>query len=246
MARTAVRIPTSDGSADGTLHTPDGSGPRPGVLMFPDAGGARETFAAMGDRLASLGYVTLVPDVYHRNAPWPPFDMATAFTDEAERRRLFELMGTLTRERIIADGGAYLDFLLARDEVTGPTAGVTGYCMGGRMSLIVAAGQPDQVGAAASFHGGRIALPEDPESPHLAAPRIRATVYVAGARDDEWYSAEHAALLESALTAAGVEHTCETYPALHGFAVPDNPAHDPAAEARHWDALAGLFRGTLG
>lgn len=246
MARTAVRIPTTDGQADATLHTPDGSGPRPGVLMFPDAGGARETFAAMGDHLASLGFVTLVPDVYYRSVPWQPFDLATAFTDEAERKRLFAQMGTLTRERIIADAGAYLEFLLARDEVSGRSAGTTGYCMGGRMSMIAAGEHPDLVGAAASFHGGRIALADDPHSPHLAAPRMQATIYVAGAENDESYTPDQAELLEVALTEAQVRHTLEIYPAHHGFAVPDNPTHDPAAEARHWDALARLYGSALG
>jgi carboxymethylenebutenolidase len=245
MVRTTVEIPTPDGKAAGTLHVPDGDGPWPGVVMFPDAGGARETFSGMGDRLASLGFVTLVPDVYYRSAPWEPFSMETVFSDQEQRNRLFAQMGTLTRERIIADSGAYLDFLLARPEVSGSTAGTTGYCMGGRMSMIAAGEHPDKVGAAASFHGGKIAVAEDPESPHLAAPRMQATVYVAGAENDDSYTVDQAKLLESALTEAGVRHTLEIYPALHGFAVPDNPTHDEAAEARHWDALAELYGNAL-
>jgi carboxymethylenebutenolidase len=42
-----------------------------------------------------------------------------------------------------------------------------------------------------------------------------------------------------------VRHTIETYPAAHGFAVPDNPTYDPAAAQRHWDALAGLYSTSL-
>src|SRR5437899_1338444 len=80
--------------------------------------------------------------------------------------------------------------------------------------------------AAASFHGGRLAVAGDPASPHLAADRITATVYVAGAEDDGSFTAEQAALLETALTGAGVDHTIEFYPARHGFAVPDNPTYD--------------------
>ena len=38
----------------------------------------------------------------------------------------------------------------------------------------------------------------------------------------------------------------EFYPARHGFAVPDNPTYDAAAEARHWGALEGLYRDHLG
>lgn len=245
MAHTAVEVPTADGTSNATLHTPEGSGPWPGVVMFPDAGGARETFRDMGDRLASMGYAVLVPDVYYRDQGWAPFTMANVFTDEAERSRLFSLMGTLSKDRIIADAGSYLDFLLGRDEVAGSTAGTTGYCMGGRMSMITAGAHPDKVGAAASFHGGKIAVADDPESPHLAAPRIRAKVYVAGAENDDSYTPEQAKLLESALTEAGVDHTLEIYPAAHGFAVPDNPTHDPAAETRHWDALGELYGSAL-
>ena len=88
MRRLDVQIPAPDGRSPGTLHVPDGDGPWPGVLMFPDAGGVRETFGQMGDRLAGLGYVVLVPDIYYRAGEWTPFDVATLFTDPAERARM--------------------------------------------------------------------------------------------------------------------------------------------------------------
>jgi carboxymethylenebutenolidase len=154
-------------------------------------------------------------------------------------------MGSLTHERIVHDAGAYLDFLLARPEVTGSGVGTTGYCMGGRLSMIAAGQHPDKIAAAASFHGGRIAVADDPESPHLAASRMTATVYVAGADKDDSFTAEQAQLLDTALTDAGVQHTVEFYPALHGFAVPDNPTHDADAEARHWKALEQLYGSAL-
>ncbi len=245
MPQEDVLIPTADGSAPGTLHVPQSGGPWPGVVIFPDAGGPRETFSEMGDHLAGLGYVALVPDVYYRAGEWAPFDMGTAFSDEKERTRLFGLMSSLTNERIIADAGAYADFLLARPEVRGSKIGTTGYCMGGRMSMLAAGGIGAKVGAAASFHGGRIAVADDPASPHLAADRITATVYVAGAVEDSSFTPEQAELLDNALTAAGVEHTVEFYPAHHGFAVPDNGTYDPAASARHWEALQQLYQGRL-
>ena len=246
MPQEDVLIPTADGRARGTLHAPDSGGPWPGVVIFPDAGGFRETFREMGDHLAGLGYVALVPDVYYREGEWAPFDMATAFSDGKERARLFGFVGSLTNERIIADAGAYADFLLARPEVRGPAVGTTGYCMGGRMSMLAAGGIGAKIGAAASFHGGRIAVADDPASPHLAADRITATVYVAGASEDGSFTTEQAGLLDSALASAGVEHTVEFYPARHGFAVPDNPTYDSEAAARHWEALGRLYRDHLG
>jgi carboxymethylenebutenolidase len=199
----------------------------------------------MGDRLASAGYAVLIPDIYYRAVPWTPFDVATLFTDPQERARLSGLTRVLTNDRIIADAAAYADFLLARPEVSGSAIGTTGYCLGGRMSLITAGGLGRTVAAAASFHGGRLAVAGDPSSPHLLADRITATVYVAGAAADSSFTAGQAGLLESALTDAGVDHTVEFYPARHGFAVPDNPTYDAEASARHWQALHGLYQSRL-
>src|ERR1700749_4833231 len=184
MPRLDVPVPAPDGHSRGTLHVPDGDGPWPGVLVFPDAGGVRETFGQMGDRLASLGYVVLVPDIFYRAGEWTPFAVATLFTDPRERARMSGLVSPLTNDAIIADAGAYAGFLLARPEVSGSAIGTTGYCLGGRMSLVAAGGLGRTVAAAASFHGGRVAVAEDPSSPHLAADRITATVYVAGAPGD--------------------------------------------------------------
>jgi carboxymethylenebutenolidase len=246
MPRLAVQIPAPDGHSRGTLHIPDGEGPWPGVLVFPDAGGVRETFGQMGDRLADLDYVAMIPDIYYRAGEWTPFDVATLFTDPRERARMSGLTRALTNDAIVADARAYADFLLARPEVSGSAIGTTGYCLGGRMSLIAAGGLGPMIAAAASFHGGRLAVADDPSSPHLSADRIIATVYVAGAIKDGSFTTEQAALLDSALAGAGVEHTVEFYPARHGFAVPDNPTYDAAAEARHWEALGRLYRDHLG
>lgn len=241
MPRLEVQIPTRDGLSNGSLHVPDGEGPWPGVVVFPDAFGLRDVMRQMGDHLAGLGYVALVPDVYYRAGDWAPFDPGTAFSDENERARLLGLMSGLSNERIIADAGAYADFLLARPEVRGAAIGTTGYCMGGRMSLVAAGGIGDKIAAAASFHAARVAIGDDPDSPHLAAGRIRAAVYVAGSIEDPGFTAGHAELLDQALTSAGVEHTIEFYPGHHGFAVPDNAPYDQALADRHWEALRTFY-----
>ena len=241
MASQTVSIRTDDGECDASLHIPDGNGPWPAVLMYPDAAGLRDVFRAMGERMAGLGYVTLVPNIYYRSGDFPPFDIRTLFTDPDERARLGAMVATLDRAALTRDSDAYLSYLLARPEVTGPAVGTTGYCMGGGLSLSTAGLQPDRVAAAASFHGGNLAPADNPDSPHLLAPAIKAEVYVAAAADDPTFPADQYDRLEQALTTAGVRHTLETYAAGHGFAVPDNPTYDAAAEQRHWDALAALY-----
>lgn len=241
MATITDTITTPDGTCTVTLATPDDSGgPWPGVVMYPDAGGARETFTQMATRLAGYGYAVLVPDVYYRTPGWEPFDMANVFGNPDERARLFRMIGTVTPDHMETDANAFFDHLQARPEVTGTRFGTTGYCMGGRTSLIVAGRVPDRVAAAMSFHGGGL-VTDDPTSPHLAADRIRAAVYVGGAENDASFTPENAEALDKALTAAGVEHTVEIYPAGHGFAVPDNAPYDQAAADRHWAAMRDFF-----
>ena len=238
-------VTTADGACTVRLFTPEGSGPWPGVVMFPDAGGVRETFYQMAARLAGYGYAVLLPDVYYRNADWAPFDMESVFGDEKERNRLFSMIGSLTPDKITSDASAFFDYLAGRPEVAGERFGVCGYCMGGRISVMVAGRLPDRVAAAASFHGGGL-VTDTPDSPHLLADRMTATVYVGGAENDASFTADHAEQLDKALTAAGVQHTIEWYQAAHGFAVPDNGPYDEAAAERHWVAMRDTFGSALG
>lgn len=194
----------------------------------------------MAARLAGLGYVVLLPDVYYRHGQWAPFDMKNVFTDKAERQRLFTMLGSIGPAAMESDARAFFDYLAARPEVSGETFGTTGYCMGGRMSLIVAGRVPERVAAAMSFHGGGLAS-DDYGSPHLLADKIRAAVYVGGAADDASFTAENAETLDAALTDAGVEHTIVWYPALHGFAVTDNAPYDEACAEKHWAAMTDFF-----
>lgn len=233
-------INTPDGICPVTLATPEGDGPWPAVVMYPDAGGARETFSDMATRLAGHGYAVLVPDVYYRDGDWAPFDMANVFNDADERKRLFGMVSKVTPELTATDATAYVDYLAARPEVSGEPFGTTGYCMGGRTSLIVAGRVPGRVAAAMSFHGGGLAS-DDPGSPHLLAHQMQAAVYVGGAQNDQSFTSAQAETLDQALTAAGVEHTIEFYAAAHGFAVPDNAQYDEAAAQRHWTAMTDFF-----
>jgi carboxymethylenebutenolidase len=244
VTRIDTLIETADGACRATLHTTDDAAPRPGVLYYPDAGGVRETFAAMADRLAERGYAVLLPDIYYRT-PYEPFDTATLFDDPVEFARLGALAGTVTPDHVVRDAGAFLAALTARSEVAGARVGVVGYCFGGGMALRAAGHHPDVVAAAATFHGGNLAVADDPTSPHLLADRIRAAVYIGAATDDAVFGADQHERLQQAFDAAGLDATIETYPAAHGFAVPDNPTHDAEADRRHLAAMTALLGAAL-
>ncbi len=245
MTQRTVEIETGDGTCPAALCTPDGAGPWPAVIMFPDAGGMRDTMRQMGEQLSGLGYVVLVPDFYYRSGPYEPVDMRTAFQNQDTLKWIMGMMSGYTADKAVRDAAAFVDYLDSLPEKKSGRVGTTGYCMGGRLSLITAANLGDRIGAAASFHGGNIAKEDDPDSPHHKAAAMKATVYVGGAIEDQSFPDEQKALLEQTLTTAGVAHTIETYPAHHGFAVPDNATYDQAAAGRHWQAMEKLFGSSL-
>jgi carboxymethylenebutenolidase len=170
--------------------------------------------------------------------------MRTAFQNKETVEWIMGMMQGYTVDMVVRDATAFVDFLETVPEKKPGGVGTTGYCMGGRLSLITAANLGERIAASASFHGGNIAK-DDPDSPHHKAAAIKATVYVAGAIEDQSFPDEQKDLLEKALTEAGVAHTIETYPAHHGFAVPDNASYDEAAAERHWQAMENLFGSAL-
>ena len=240
MQRIDVQVTTPDGTCPVVVVTPDGDGPWPAVILFPDAGGVRAAIVEMGEHLASLGYVAVVPEMYYRHGDYRPFDVETVFADADERNRLMSMATSVTKAMAASDAGAFLDHLATLPYVAGTKVGTTGYCMGGGLSLNAAAHHPDRIVAAASFHGGQLAS-DAPDSPHRIVGQITGRVYIAAAEDDASFPPEQAERLEAALRDGGVDHTMETYPALHGFAVPDNPTYDTDAAARHWRALGDLY-----
>ena len=109
------------------------------------------------------------------------------------------------------------------------------------MALRAAGHHPQTVAATATFHGGNLAVADDPASAYLVVEHVRGAVYIAAASDDAAFDAQQERRLRQAFDAAGVRADIETYPAAHGFAVPDNPTHDAAADQRHQETLTAFL-----
>ena len=255
MTTSKIQLTTPDGPCTTEVATPRGNGPWPAVIVFFDAGGLRPAQTRIAERIADSGYVVLQPDLFHRSPPISellggPVTLAAlvkVFQDAELRGKFMSgyYLPALAYENLERTVGAVLNHIAARPDVRGHV-GTTGYCMGGRLSLVAAANLGERIAAAASFHGGNLAKADDPDSPHHKADGIGAAVYVAGAIEDQSFPEEQKELLEQSLTGAGVVHTIETYQAHHGFAVPDNASYDAEAAERHWKATEDFFGSALG
>jgi carboxymethylenebutenolidase len=242
---TKVEIETRDGVCPSYVFQPEGGGPFPAVLVFMDGLGIRPAMLEVGERLATHGYFVLLPDLFYRSGPYEPMDPHTTFSDPEKRKVLMEkFFAPATPANVMSDTRAFLDYLAAQPAVKRGGIGTTGYCRGGLMSLTAAGTYPDRIVAAASYHGARLAS-DAPDSPHRLAPKIKARVYVAGAIEDQSFPDDMKARLEEALTAAGVDHRIETYPARHGWVLRDTPVYDAAAAERHWQTLVALLDAEL-
>ncbi len=240
-----VEIKTRDGSCPSYVYRPTAAGPWPAVLVYMDGLAIRPAMLQLGERLATHGYFVLLPDLFYRAGPYEPMDPKAVFSDPQKRKILMgKYFAVATSANIMSDTRAFLDYLAAQPDVRPGGIGTTGYCMGGRMSLIAAGTYPESIVAAASYHGGNLAN-DAPDSPHLLAPKIKARVYVGGATDDQSFPDDMKARLEKALTDAGVDHKIETYPAKHGWVFCDFPVYDAAAAERHWQTMLSLFDSTL-
>ena len=246
----SIEVPAGDGTADALLVHPATGGPHPAVVLYTDAYGIRPAVELHARRLADAGYCVLVPNVFYRHRPAPVLENLAERLRSGERAALFDelrpMMAALTPDVADDDGVAWRAFLHNRPEAADGAIGAVGYCMGGRLALRFAGQFPGDVGAAASFHGGNLATDQD-DSPHLAAVRATAELYVGHADNDGSMPPEQMARLTQLLAEAHVRHTCELYVgALHGWTQVDTPVYDEASAERHWSRLLELFGRVLG
>ena len=219
MSGTMVEFPANGTTAGGYLAVPDG-GRGPGVVVLQEWWGLVPQIKGVCDRLASEGFVALAPDLYHG-------EMA----EHTEMDRAGELMTSLPPDRAARDMSATIDHLLSLDTTTGEAVGVTGFCMGGMLALLIAAREGDRGAAAAPFYGA----PLGDGAPDWSG--LTAAVEGHLAENDDFFPPEAINALGAELREAGRDVVFHVYEGTgHGFANEENPlgTWDEAAAATAW------------
>src|SRR5207237_1767424 len=144
------------------------------------------------------------------------------FQNPADMARLRPLMGSISAPGAAeSDAKAFVAFLDAQPQVAkNKKIGTQGYCMGGPLVVRTAAALPDRIGAGGSFHGGGL-VTDQPSSPHLLAPKIKAKMYFGVAANDDMRQPDAKDKLKEAF---GQKAEVEVYKSNHGRCVPDMPA----------------------
>ena len=222
-----INFPANGGEANGYLARPAEGGPFPGVVVIQEWGGLNPNICDIENRIAAEGYVALAPDLYH--------GQITAEPDEAEK-----IMMGLEESRALVDMNGAVAALQAREDVRSERIGVTGFCLGGGMSLLLAMHNPS-VRAAAPFYG----IPGEGMG---AASQIEGAVMGFFAGRDEWVNAEAVGSIRAALEANGVRHELHMYEGSeHGFFNDTNAGvYDAEAAGDAWGRLVEFFGAELG
>jgi len=227
----SIEFASNGNTAPGYLVTP-GGGSGPGVVVVQEWWGLNSGIKEVADRLGAAGFVALVPDLYHGE-----------LAGHEEMDKAAQLMGALPPDRAARDMSGAVDYLAGHDAVTGDGIGVVGFCMGGMLSLILAANRPDRIKAVVPFYG----FPQGDTEPDWAP--MTAVVRGHMAENDDFFGPDAARALEAKLQGLGKDVTFTVHPGTgHAFMGPHNALGtlDEALAAQIWPEVVAFLHEQLG
>jgi carboxymethylenebutenolidase len=181
-------------SLQGYLAKPAKTEGAPAIVVIQEWWGLNDQIRGVADRLAQAGYLALVPDLYRGKAT-------------VEQEEASHLMNALDfADAASQDVRGAVDYLKTLTD----RVGVTGYCMGGALTLL-AVSQIPGLTAAVVWYGF-------PPLEYIDASKVTVPVLGHWATQDQFFKPEGVDALEAKLKGAGVEVEFHRYLAPHAFA----------------------------
>ena len=196
----------------------------PGVVVIQEWWGLQDQIKGVTDRFALAGYDALAPDLYSGTVV--PYHDSDAAGKEMASLNFLDATDNTVR------GAAQL---LGKN---GAKVGLTGFCLGGAVTIIGACRIPE-LSAAVCFYG----IP--PES--VARPAdIRVPLQAHFASQDDWCTPAAVDAFEAALKAAGKDAEVFRYDASHAFVNEQRDVYDRAAAELAWGRMLKFWATHLG
>ena len=181
-------------SVDGYLAEPAAGAKAPGMVVIQEWWGLNDQIRGVADKLATAGYRALVPDLYRGK---------TAL-DAKEATHLMN--GLNFGDAAGQDIRGAVQYL----KQTSPKVGVTGFCMGGALTVLSAVNVPE-ADAAVIWYGY-------PPLEYVDAKKIRMPLLGHWATQDQAFAIGGVDALEKKLREANVKFEFHRYNAKHAFA----------------------------
>lgn len=208
------------------VGVPQRKGPLPAVVVAHHGPGLDQTMEDAVQRLHREGYAVALPDLFHRQP---------AGTEMMGR------IGMLRDDEIVADMNAALAHLKAKAALT--NTGVTGFCMGGRVTYLMACANPEFKAAAVFYGGGILKNWGDGPTPFERSAAIQCPMIGFFGVEDTNPSPEDVKKIDAELTRLGKWHEFHNYnDTNHGFQNFLNPDRYRERAARAaWEELLAFF-----
>jgi len=225
------------GEIDMYIAYPTAPGPHPGIVVLEEAFGRVEHIEDLCRRFANAGYVAASPELYARTgAPGHDFKV------------VLPAMFGLPDSQIVSDVEAVADYLRGLAETSDKVA-ITGFCMGGR-ATVLSAFSSTAFDAAIPCWGGflnRATFEEDttdsrPVPPAQLSDNLSCPIFLVGGGDDENPAPAELQALHDQLEAAGKDATIKIYNgAGHAFLADYRDSYNEKRAHELWvDMLAFL------
>jgi carboxymethylenebutenolidase len=218
-----VALEPHGGATTAFVVLPAGRGTVSAIVVVHEWWGLNAQIRAMARRFGDLGYVVIVPDLYHGKV--------AGSAEEAH-----ELARGLPEERALTDIQAAVAWLKGHPRVGKNRIGIVGFCMGGRLSQLAALATAD-LAACVMFYG----RPEtDPEK--LATLRAPLLGHFGAA--DRGIGHDQVESLQAGLKKAGkTAFEVYEYPgAGHAFMNESGRGYHADAARLAWARTAGFFQ----
>jgi len=218
------------------LAQPLGGEPRGGVVVIHHMPGYDRSTKEIVRRFADEGYIALMPNLYHREAPGASPDDAAA----TARAR-----GGVPDERLVGDVDGAARHIKALPSSNGKVACI-GYCSGGRQSFLAATSL--KLDAAVDCYGAAVVHGAPQGSPVQMPALLGRTKDLScpllglfGA-EDKFPTPEEVEILRKELTSHAKTFEFHSYPgAGHAFFCVDRPSYRVEAALDGWEKIFAFF-----
>ena len=208
-------------TVNGYYTEPAGGSKAPGVVVIQEWWGLNDQIRGVANRFSAAGYRALVPDLYRGK-----------MTVEAQEAQ--HLMSSLNfGDAASQDIRGAVQYLKADSA----KVGVTGFCMGGALTLLAAVNAPE-ADAAASWYGF-------PPLEYIDPAKIKMPLLGHFALEDAFFAISSVDELEKKLKAGGVKFEFHRYNAGHAFANETGPHYNREAAELAWKRTVDFFEKTL-
>ena len=229
-----VKVPAKGGDMPAYRAMPASGDGFPVILVVQEIFGVHEYIKDVCRRLAKLGYFAIAPELYARQGdPSRISDIPTLVKD---------IVSKVSDEQVIADLDACVDYAKASGKGDTARLGITGFCWGGRTTLMYAGHNP-RLRAAVAWYGPTNRPYHAGDATALdIAPRIKAAVLGLYGGADTGIPSDTVLQMRDALTAACVRNEFVIYPDTpHAFHADYRPGYRKDEAEDGWKRAIAWF-----